>query len=237
MKTALFLFFDFFMIKEIYDNWRRLKRQLHTVIIADIREAGPPSILPQGPIESFPIRSAAPDVYGFVQRDPFWILFPYILQNTSLITAAKVEVFQPHQVTMCFYPLNDGLAIGDAWKNRRNETSRSDTAFMKDFHGVDPALDTDGPVHILLEILVQGVNRKADPHVRKGRKQIKVPQYQIGFRLNAQLDAASLQLLQESPCTPIRLFLWIVWVRYGTKEDFFPTVLLWMADYRPIFDV
>ena len=46
--------------------------------------------------------------------------------HDTFIATAKIEVLQPDQVALFLHPVDDGLAVGDAGKNGRNEAGGAD---------------------------------------------------------------------------------------------------------------
>ena len=143
---------------------------------------------------------------------------PDIVQNYGLVASAQVQVFQPNQVALVFDAVDNRLAVGDPRENWRNEAGGADPRVVKFFHRRDSPLDTDSLLHIVLKVLIQRVNGKAHPCVRKRPDQVHIAQHQVGLGLDTQLYVDALQLFQQGPSAPVRLLLRQVWIGDGAEE-------------------
>ena len=86
------------------------------------------------------------------------MLFADIGQDRCLELPAQVEILEPDEVGEVFHPFDDGLRVGDARKDRRDEADGADARLIDLPHGLETPLDAHRAVHVGTESLVQRVD-------------------------------------------------------------------------------
>ena len=231
VKTDLF-------VVEIVDNYRfalfgaAVRKVVHTV-----RETLFGSIGGDLTLELLPVAGFAPVVDLFVQRHQLGVFFADIVHDCTLELAAQIQVFEPDEIGKLPNPLDYGLGVGDARKDRRDEADGADARIVDLPHGFETAFDADGAVHIGPEGLVECIDRPRHGHVRKLPQQIQVAQNQVGLCADHDFGIGSAKLLEQLSRTLELLLEWVVSVGDGADYDTLAIVPVRVADGFPVLDV
>ena len=94
-----------------------------------------------------------------VKRYKIRIFADDIIHNRLLEAAPKIEVFEPEQITLILYPLEDGFKVRDPGEYRGYETDCTDSCVIYLLHSSDTPFNARSRVHIVLEIFIQCVDR------------------------------------------------------------------------------
>ena len=176
-------------------------------------------------------------VDGVVERDKVWVLFRDVVQDHLLIAAPEVQVFQPDQVALVLDPADDGGQIRDSREDGRDKAGGAHPRVVEDLHGGQPPLNVDGAVHVVLEILIQGVDRPGHPGVGKGLDEIQIPQHQVALGGNADGAAAALHLFEQGPGATGGFLQGLVGVAHRADEQLFSRIASRIFDLRPVLHV
>ena len=108
---------------------------------------------------------------------------------------------------------------------------------MKRLHGGQPPLNADGVVHIVFEALIQRIDRPGDTGVREGSDQIQIPQHEVAFSSDTDLDPAARKLLQQRTGASECFFLRQIGISDRANEQLLPGIPLRAAYLRPVLDI
>ena len=151
-------FHDLLVIEVVDHHGRLAVLAADGVIVAEVRQTFVGAELAQVGVQFAPIGAAAFGVDLMVKTVQVGAVLVDPVEDAAFVVAAKVKVLQPNEVALALRPTDDGLHIGDAREDGRDEASGVDACFVELSHGLQSALDADGTVHLTAEVLVQGVD-------------------------------------------------------------------------------
>ena len=114
-------------------------------------------ILTHSLIQCCPVITALFSVNILIQTVQLRMLFMYPLNDPCAIIATKVQVLQPYQIALLLCDINDLNRVCDAGEDRRDETRGLNPCIVKLLHSCQPALNTDAPVHLSPESIIQRI--------------------------------------------------------------------------------
>ena len=228
---------DFLMIEVVAHHGRLAEGRTVLVVVPDIQHAFLCRIFPDLLIQLRPVGAAFLRIDLMIQLVQLRMMLVDPVEDALFVIPAEVQVFQPHQVALALGPLDDLDHVRDAGEDRRDEAGGLDARLVKLAHGLQPALDADGAVHLFPEILVQRVDRPGHMGAGELFDQVQVAQDQVGFRGDADADPGGQQLLQQLAGASVFLLQRLIGVRHRAEESFLPGVLTRFIDRRPVFDV
>ena len=116
-----------------------------------------------------------------------------------------------------------------------DEAHRADALVMEGLHGRQAPFNAGGIVHVVLESLVQGVDRPGYRHFWESLQQVDVPQDQVRLGGDHDLCRCPPELFQQHPGAPVRSLVLVVAVGDGADDDALPVVFVRIGDARPVF--
>ena len=188
-------------------------------------------------LQALPVVGPLPVVDVFVQGDERRMLFTDVVHDDTFELTAQIEVLQPDEVGKILNTLYDGLNIGYTGKDGRNEAYGADARLVRLAHGCQSAFDAHGTVHVAAELLVEGVDRPRNGHLREPLQQVQVAQDQIGFCADHDFSLRSPQFLKQPARVAELGFIRIVAVRHRTDDNPLAVILMRIADGLPALDV
>ena len=111
-------------MEEIVDYYGRFAMLgAHGVVVADVRQS---LGLAEGShlhVKLHPVGAVFLRVDVMVELVQFGVMLVNPRENLAFVVATQIQVLQPNEVTAVLGLADDGLDIGDAGENRRDETS------------------------------------------------------------------------------------------------------------------
>ena len=144
---------------EIVDHHGRLAvLATDGVVVTDIGKPFVGAELAQVGVQFAPIGAVAFGVDLMVKAVQVGAVLMDPVEDAAFVVATKVEVLQPDEVTLALRPTDDGLHVGDAREDGRDEAGGADACFVELPHGLQSAFDADGHVHLAAKRLVERVD-------------------------------------------------------------------------------
>ena len=165
------------------------------------------------------------------------MLFADIGQDRRLELPAQVEILEPDKVGKLPDSLDNGLRVGDARKDRRDEADGADARLVDLPHSCEPPLDAHRSVHVGAEGLVQRVDRPRNRQVRKPPQQIQIAQHKVRLGTDHNLGRCAAQLLEQMARTQEMLFEGVVAVGHRADDDALAVEAVRIADGFPVLYV
>lgn len=78
-----------------------------------------------------------------------------VIKNDFLVITTQIRIFQPNQIALIFYTINNDFYIRYFREDGRDKTGRTHSDIMKYFHCCKASFYADCFVHIVFEIFVQ----------------------------------------------------------------------------------
>ena len=188
-------------------------------------------------LKSLPIVTLPFVVDFIVQRNELRVFFGDIAHDITLELAPEIEVFQPDEVGLVLGPLDDGRNIRDAGEDRGDEAHRADALVMEPLHGGQTPFNAGSIVHVVLELLVQGVDRPGNRCLRKCFQEVDIPQDQVRLGGDHDLCRCPPELFQQHPGALVSSLVLVVAVGDGADDDALPVIFVRIGDARPVFHI
>ncbi len=132
-----------------------------------------------------------------------------------------------------FGAFDDGLHVGDAGEDGRDEAGGVDAGLVELAHGLQTAFNAHAAVHLATEFIVEGVDAPTDAGAGECLYQVEVAQHEVALGGDADAYAAALKLFQQGAGALVFGLAGLVAVGHRAEKSLLADIALGVLDVGP----